>query len=248
MWIVTVFFALLFYVATAILVGGLAYKIWSYFTVPVPLKIFTAPAPRTRAGATWRVVREVALFESLFKSSKWIWLFGALFHAGLFVVLLIHLRYFIEPVWTWVVVLQPFGLHAGLAMLAGLGGLWVRRLLLDRSRYISQLSDHLMIWLLGGIASLGLWVKYFAHPDIVGVKAFFLGLIYFDWQPLPADVLMLVHLALVAILMIVLPFSKLLHIPGIFFSPSRNQWDDARERRHIADWNAAYDATRKSGV
>ena len=47
---------------------------------------------------------------------------------------------------------------------------------------------------------------------------------------------------------IVLPFSKLLHIPGIFFSPARNQWDDARERRHGAAWNLALDATRKSGV
>ncbi len=52
---------------------------------------------------------------------------------------------------------------------------------------------------------------------------------YFDWQPLPADPLLLVHLALVATLMIIFPFSKLLHAPGVFFSPTRNQVDNPRE-------------------
>jgi hypothetical protein len=38
--------------------------------------------------------------------------------------------------------------------------------------------------------------------------------------------------------MIVFPVSKLLHAPGVFFSPSLNQVDDARERRHAAGWSA----------
>jgi len=45
--------------------------------------------------------------------------------------------------------------------------------------------------------------------------------------------------------MIVLPFSKLLHIPGVFLSPSRNQPDDAREQRRLAPWNATFDARRR---
>jgi hypothetical protein len=40
----------------------------------------------------------------------------------------------------------------------------------------------------------------------------------------------------VAILMIIFPISKLLHAPGVFFSPTRNQMDNSRERRHIASW------------
>jgi hypothetical protein len=43
-----------------------------------------------------------------------------------------------------------------------------------------------------------------------------------------------VHLGLVAALMLVFPFSKLLHAPGLFFSPTRNQADNPRERRHRA--------------
>ena len=55
-----------------------------------------------------------------------------------------------------------------------------------------------------------------------------------DCQPLPADPCLLAHLALVALLMIVFPISKLLHAPGLFFSPTRNQADDARDVRHVA--------------
>ena len=126
-------------------------------------------------------------------------------------------------------------------MAAGLAGLWARRFLVARVRYISTPSDHLMIALLLAIAGTGLAMKYVAHTDIVAVKAFTLGLLYFDWQPLPADGLVYVHLALVALLMLIFPFSKLLHAPGIFFSPTRNQVDDPRERRHLAPWAARLD-------
>jgi nitrate reductase gamma subunit len=90
-----------------------------------------------------------------------------------------------------------------------------------------------MLALLAAIAATGLAMKYAAHTDIVAVKAFVLGLMRFDWQPLPADPVLLVHLALVAALMAVFPVSKLLHAPGVFFSPTRNQADDSRERRHV---------------
>lgn len=235
----TVFYALLFYVATAMLVGGVAYKSWRYARTPQPLKIPIPPAPTTRRGVVLRMLMEVTLFRSLFRSNKWIWFFGWIFHVALLAVLLRHLRYFTEPVWGWVALVQPFGLYAGFAMVVGLAGLWARRFLVDRVRYISSPSDHLMLALLVAIAASGLAMKYLAHADIVALKAFFLGLMAFDWQPLPADPLLLAHLALVASLMIVFPVSKLMHAPGIFFSPSLNQVDDARERRHSAGWSAA---------
>jgi nitrate reductase gamma subunit len=191
-----------------------------------------------------RLGREVVLFESLFKANKWIWLFGWIFHAALAVVLLRHLRYFILPVWEWVALIQPFGAYAGLAMVAGLLGLWARRLLVPRIRYISAPSDHLMLALLVGIAVSGLLMKFVDHTDIVALKSFFLGLMFLDWQPMPADPVLLVHLALVAALMIVFPYSKLLHAPGLFFSPTRNQVDNPRERRHLARWARVLEAGR----
>jgi len=234
----SVFYTLLFYAAAAVLVGGVAYRAWGYARTPQPLKIPIPPAPATRGGVVLRLLLEATLFRALFRSNKWIWLFGWLFHVALLAVLLRHLRYFTEPVWGWVALLQPFGLYAGFAMLAGLAGLWARRILVDRVRYISSPSDHLMLALLAAIVASGLSMKYLAHTDIVALKAFFLGMLAFDWQPLPADPALLVHLALVAALMIVFPVSKLLHAPGVFFSPTLNQVDDARERRHAAGWSA----------
>ena len=101
----SVFYAALFYLATAILVIGVVRKIASYAGTPAPLKIPTTPAPVTTAGVGWRMAREVVFFESLFKSSKWTWLFGWVFHAALLLVLLRHLRYFQEPVWLPVVLI-----------------------------------------------------------------------------------------------------------------------------------------------
>lgn len=237
----TIVYALLFHAAAAIFVVGLVLKIRRYLRTPAPLKIPTTPAPTTGGGVALRLLREVAFFESLFKSNKWTWAFGWLFHAALLLVLLRHLRYFQQPVWTPVLWVQAIGTYAGFAMAAGLAGLWARRFLVDRVRYISTPSDHLHLALLLAIAASGLAMRFAAPTDIVALKAFMLGLMRFDWQPLPSDPLLLLHLALVVLLMIVFPISKLLHAPGLFFSPTRYQVDNPREARHVAAWAAALD-------
>lgn len=232
----TVLYALLFYVATVVLVGGLAWRIYLYWRTPAPLKIPTTPAPVTRTGVVARLAREVVFFESLFKSTKWTWIFGWIFHFALLLVLLRHLRYFTEPVWSWVALLQPFGKYAAYGMVIGLAGLWARRIFVDRVRYISAPSDHLMLALLMGIAVTGMLMSFVTRTDVVALKAFFLGLMSLELNPLPADFFLIAHLTLVVALMIVFPFSKLLHAPGVFFSPSRNQVDNPREKRHVTPW------------
>lgn len=232
----TVVYAVLFYFATAVLVVGVGRKIYVFAKAPAPLKIPTTPAPTTQTGVIMRMFREVVFFESLFKGAKWTWLFGWVFHMGLFLVLLRHARYFQDPVFFPIELIQPFGIYAGFAMVAGLAGLFGRRLLVDRVRYISAPSDYLMLVLLGLIGMSGLMMTFVAHTDIIAVKQFFRGLMTLSLSELPADPVLLAHLTLVAMLMIIFPISKLLHAPGIFFSPTRNQVDDARERRHIAEW------------
>ncbi len=231
-------FALSFYLAFALFALVLGYKIYGYARTPAPLLIPTTPAPTTTGGVVLRMLREVTLFESLFKANLWTWAAGWVFHISLALVLVRHLRYFTEPVWSWVALAQPFGLYAGLSMVLGLAGLWARRIFVERIRYISTPSDHLMLALLLSISASGLCMKFFSHTDIIGVKSFFLGLMRFDLQPLPADGLLYLHLLLVATLLLIFPFSKLLHAPGVFFSPSRNQTDNPRENRHLAPWAA----------
>ena len=234
-------YAVLLYAATAVLVVGVALKIRSYLRTPSPLKIPTTPAPTTQGGVALRLTREVVFFESLFRASKWTWIFGWTFHAALLLVLLRHLRYFQQPVWQPVVLVQAIGAYAGIAMVAGLAGLWARRWLVDRVRYISTPSDHLHLVLLLAIGVSGLAMRFVNHTDIIAVKAYMLGLLRLDLQPLPADAPLLIHLALVALLMAIFPISKLLHAPGLFFSPTRNQADNSREQRHLTPWAAGLD-------
>jgi len=72
--------------------------------------------------------------------------------------------------------------------------------------------------------------------DIYAIKLFFVGLLTFNFSELPSDMVLLIHLSLVIALMIIFPYSKLLHAPGLFFSPTRNQVDNARSKRHVAEW------------
>ncbi|VFM95387.1 MAG: Nitrate reductase gamma subunit [Candidatus Kentron sp. G] len=252
MSVLTITYMSLFYGASLVFVAGLLYRISRYVMAPAPLKIPTTPAPLGRRGVVLRLFWEVVLFRSLFRSAKWIWLFGWMFHLALFVVLLRHLRYFTDPVWVPVELLQPFGVYAGFVMVAGLAALWVRRFFVARVRYVSAVSDHLMLALLVAIIASGLVMKYGVHTDIVALKEFTLGIVYFDFPfSLPGtgegetpNIALLVHLFLVAMLMFLFPFSKLLHAPGLFFCPTRNQIDNPRAEpglrshgsRHVARW------------
>ena len=235
----TIAFVALFYIATLILVVGLARRIRLFWKTPAPLKIPTTPAPTTQSGVALRMFREVVFFESLFKSTKWTWLFGWVFHMALFAVLFRHLRYFQEPVWAPVAFVSPLFKYLAFAMVIGLLGLLARRMLVDRVRYITAPSDILMLLLLLGIGVTGVLTTFVAHTDVVAVKSFFRHLMTFNFETMPnvpTDPLMVVHLLLVGILMIIFPISKLLHAPGVFFSPSRNQVDNPREQRHVSDW------------
>lgn len=227
------------YIGAIVFLVGVGHKIYQYAATPAPLKIPTTPAPTTRAGVVARMFGEVVLFNSLFKASKFTWLFGWMFHAGLFVTLLCHLRFFTEPVWGWVRVIAPFSKIAGLVMVAGLLGLLARRLLVDRVRAISAPSDYLMLLFILAIAASGLLMRFVWHTDIVAVKQFALGLLSVDSAARPGGLLLLMHLLLVAVLLLIFPFSKLLHAPGLFFSPSRYQVDNPRERRHSSPATAS---------
>ena len=246
--------AVLLSLATIVMIVGLARKARQYRATPAPLKIPVTPAPKTTGGVVLRLAKEVIFFASLFRSNKWTWLFGWMFHVGLALAFVRHLRYVIDPdgmlgfMWPLISleIVQSFGKYAGFAMVAGLLGLLARRILVARVRYISAPSDYLMLLLIIFIGFSGLMMSFVSHVDIVGVKAFMLGILNLDLQELPESGPLLIHLSLVALLGFVLPVSKLLHIPGVFYAPTRNQVDNPREKRHLAPWAAKYDATRGS--
>ena len=251
------FYALLLLVATAFMIFGVIRKVLQYQATPAPLKIPVTPAPKTTGGVVIRLAKEVILFASLFRSNKWTWIFGYMFHAGLALAFIRHLRYIIDPdgmfgfIWPLISleIVQSFGKYAGLIMLAGLAGLFARRIFVARVRYISAPSDYLMLLLIMVIATSGLLMSFipFYYIDIVQLKSFMLGTLVLDFsKEMPTSIVLMIHLGLVALLGFVLPISKLLHIPGVFYAPTRNQVDNPREKRHISDWGKKLDETRES--
>lgn len=245
------FYVFLFYIAMAVLVVGMIQAIRLYMSVPAPLKVPVTPAPITMGGVVYRMFTEVVFFNSLFRSSKWTWIFGWIFHLSLLLAFFRHLRYVVGPdTFLWPLVnlelVQSAGKYAGFAMVVGLVGLFGRRIFVDRVRYISSPSDYLMLILLAAIAGTGLMMSFVDHVDIVQLKAFIMGLFLFDWQNIPTDTLLLTHVSLVLLLAVIAPASKLLHVPGLFFAPTRYQVDNPREQRHISEWGAALEADGKN--
>ncbi len=241
-----VIYAILFWAATLVLILGVANKIRIYWKTPAPLKIPTTPAPVTQGGVVIRMLQEVLFFKSLFRSDKLLWVLGFAFHYAMLIIVIRHFRYVLNPVWGIVDFIQPFGRYASFIFVLALLGLLARRIFIDRVRYITAPSDRAMLGLLIFIGLSGMTMSFFGgNTDIVMVKSFFRGLILFDWQPLPADAPLLIHLGLVVTLMFIFPISKLLHAPGIFFSPTRNQIDNPREKRHLAPWAAELEKQEK---
>ena len=245
--VIGIIYAILFWAATIVLVLGLTNKMITYARVPAPLKIPVTPAPINRAGVILRMFKEIFIFKSLFRADKLLWLISLVFHYAMLIIVLKHFFYVLEPVNSFIIFIYPYGKYAGMAFIVTAICLLCRRIFIDRVRYISSPSDHVMLILLIAIPASGLLIKFVTHTDIVMVKSFFRGLIYFDWQPLPSDFVLLLHLSLVLLLMFIFPISKLLHAPGVFFSPTHNQLDNPREKRHISAWARELEQLEEQG-
>ena len=207
----------------AVAVAGLAWKNLAWLRVPVPLPMPLPPVPATWAGVALRMFREGFLFETLFRANRWTWLFGWLFHAALLLVMVRHLWLFIDPPPVWTAPLLPAGKWLSAILVASLAGLLTRRLFVARVRYVSVPSDYLMLLLILVIAGSGAWLGH-VDPGSLGLaREFALGVVRFEARPLPYDPVLWLHLAGAGLLVLLLPFSKLLHAPGVFLSPTRRR-------------------------
>ena len=214
-------------------------------------------------GVIGRMAAEIFLFRSLFRNSKteliggrpvygsakWLWFFGLMFHVSLLVVILRHLRFFTEPVIplaTGLSALDGF-LEIGIptlyisdvALFAGLTFLFLRRVVVPQTRYISLFTDYFALLLIAAVAATGLLMRYFFPVDLHELKAMTMGWVTFS-PALPKEdgFLLYAHLFFVFTLLAWLPFNKLMHMGGIFLSPTRNMANNNRIRRHANPWNA----------
>ncbi len=227
------------YLVGLVFIVGIVYRLYLYLVTPAPLPIAATPAPHTVPGAALRVAGDVVLFQNLLRFDKPLWMGSWLFHAGLLLILLRHLRYFLYPVPDWVVELQTLGMYAGfLFPLPALYLLW-RRLAFKRVLYVTGVPDLGVLILLGLIAASGILMKYAAHVYLVDVKAFVVGLATLHPVAPPPHPVFIIHLLLVLGLLAYFPFSKLMHAGGVLFSPTRFQPYRTLERRYVNPWDAS---------
>jgi len=225
--------------------------------------------PSTTFGVIGRIFMEVVFFRSLFRNTrsglfetadgsfrpgyapeKSLWLAGLMFHWSFLYVLVRHLRFFLYPVPGVILSLEKFDamFQIGLPvfyltdaiLLLSVTFLFLRRVLIPQVRYISLIADFVPLFVILGIAISGVVMRYVTRIDVVGVKQLALGLVGFA-PVLPESVssIFYVHFFLVSFLFMYFPFSKLMHMGGVFFSPTRNLKGDSRHRRHVNPWNHA---------
>ena len=221
-------------------------------------------APTTKAGVVGRMLLEVLLFRSLFRntvtrvdpqnmrityfSSKWLWLFALLFHYCFLVTFIRHFRFFLEPVpicLEWVEffdgILQvgaPTLFLSNVLIVCALAFLFLRRLVNPKLRYISMANDYFPLFIIIGLVSTGICMRYFDKIDVAQAKVFIMGLVHFSPQSVEGlNPLFFTHLTFLSVLLIIFPFSKLVHMGGVFLSPTRNLPCNTRQVRHVNPWN-----------
>jgi len=221
-------------------------------------------SPYTTTGTVGRMVLEVLTFRSLFRntkaelkhegprllqwSSKWLWLFALLFHYSFLIIFMRHFRLFLDPVPYCITLMETLDgiLQVGVprfylsdALIVGaLLFLLCRRLFDYKLRYFSLPADYFPLFLLLGIALSGIFLRYLVKSDIATVKVFIMGLV--SLSPVSGEgvpPLFFMHLLFVSALLIYFPFSKLMHMGGVFFSPTRNLPNNSRAVHHVNPWN-----------
>lgn len=228
--------------------------------------------PVTKWQVVVRMALEVFAFRSLFRNTRmrlkeggrlsyqleiFLWAGALAFHYAFLVVLIRHLRLFLEPVpflvqlvenidgFFRVEIIYPafkFGVPgvyiSGFVLLAAVSYLFLRRIFIPHAKYISIASDYFPLFLIFGIALSGIFMRYITKIDVTAAKELTLGLITFrPTVPQGVSAVFFVHIFFVSVLLAYFPFSKLMHLGGVFLSPTRNMTTDTRARRHTNPWN-----------
>jgi len=219
--------------------------------------------PPTMPWTIARMALEVLVFRSLFRntkaqlhddgrltyrSEKLLWAGGLLFHWTLLVVVVRHLRVFcgqvprpvamLASLDSWLDIGAPEVYLSGMVLLAAVTFLFLRRVVSPQLRYMSLPADYFPLCLIGTIALSGIFLRHVHRMDITAAKDLAVGLATFHpTVPIGLSPLFYLHVFLVCVLLVYLPFSKLMHMGGVFLSPTRNLANSSRRRRHVNPWD-----------
>lgn len=209
--------------AISVFLLGIAYRIYKILNTPVLRHIPITPAAKSRWGVLGFMLFETVTFKTLFKASLFTWIFAWLFHVCLLLTIIIHGRFLSIPAPMLSAWLMPYTSLISYGLIGGLIGLFIRRLVVDRVRYVSSLSDYLHVVLLLFIAGIGMLLAASNSVNVYEVTVFVQGLFSGNWPPMSRNYLLVLHVLGACALLCVYPFSKLFHGPLMWFNPTRSQ-------------------------
>jgi len=215
------------YLAISIFLVGMACRVYVWFKTPQPGKMTLFPAGN---GTARGVLAETLFFPSLFRGDKVLWSFAWVFHATLTLVALGHLRVITGLIDSTLMAMGmsaegvlwmsgTVGGAAGIVLLATGTLLLIRRLAMRRAREISGVPDFFALLLLIAIIATGDLMRFFETPhfDLELTRTWVWSLLTFSPE-VPQHGTFLVHALLAFLLIMYIPFSKVMHFGGIFFT------------------------------
>ncbi len=213
------------YIAGAIFLIGVIYRVAGWLKVPVPFQLTLFPAPTSGAGRIAAVGTEVLLFKSLYNNDKNLWLWAWLLHVSLAMVILGHIVgiYFLMNQFTLIglsasasqTVSAFLGTVFGLTLLISLIVLFYRRLVNPEVKQLSDPADYIDLLFILVIAITGNHMRLpGVEVDLPAVKAYLGSLLAFGPAPIPDSGVFIAHFVTVMLFMIYFPFSKMLHFAG----------------------------------
>jgi nitrate reductase gamma subunit len=241
------FLPALFYSSVAVFLAGMGWRLCTWLRASVPLKIPLTPGPPSAVGVARRLAGEAFLFRSLFGADRQLWVASWLFHLSLLFLAIGHFTGLVAPGFTRTTLGLTEGQFHSLAQITGglfgvlaIGSLlylFFRRFALEPLRYISTFSDYFALVLLLLIIATGNHMRFITELDLAQARLFVSGLLTLHPVAPPPSPAFVAHLLLVCALLVYLPFSKLVHLGGLFFSPTLNQRNNPRNRRHVNPWD-----------
>lgn len=213
------------YVSAAIFLGGIAHKLHQWLTVPSPFPTTIFPAPGSPSARLSVFLKEILLFNNLYRHSRLLWLFSWTMHLSLGLIIVGHIAgiYFLGEQFTLLgiskegsLALSNFlGMAAGTVLVFSLLGLIGRRLSDKEARATSVPSNYFDLVLLTGIALTGIFLRLsITAPELELIREYLAGLILFRPASIPDSPWFFWHFMLLNILMMYLPYSKLRHWLG----------------------------------
>lgn len=210
------------YVAAAIFILGIAHKLRRWMAVPLPFHLTAFPVPNNAFGRLLVFLKELLLFNSLFRHNRILWLLSWTMHLSLGLIIVGHILgiYFFREQFTLLglskgesrALSHLLGMMSGGAFILSLLALLARRFFDTEARATSDLSSYVELGLLAGIALAGIGLRFdMSRQEFLLIREYMAGLILFRPAAMPGSPWFFWHFFLVNILVMYLPFSRLVH-------------------------------------